>query len=59
MPQTPEGDAKSALESVTEKYGLEAGLYNIFTSKKEAGQEGTPGKGQQVRTSQHQLPHST
>jgi hypothetical protein len=34
-------------EAVTKKWGLEAGLFNIFTSKEEAGQDGQS-KGQQV-----------
>jgi hypothetical protein len=39
--------AKLDPEAVTKKWGLEAGLFNIFTSKEEAGQTGQS-KGQQV-----------
>lgn len=35
-------------EAVTKKWGLEAGLFNIFTSKEEAGQTGQS-KGQQAK----------
>ena len=44
-------------EAVTKKWGLEAGLFNIFTSKEEAGQTGQS-KGQQVRRSLTLFPHT-
>lgn len=47
--QVESGDKpKLEPEAVTKKWGLEAGLFNIFTSKEEAGQTGQS-KGQQVR----------
>ena len=42
-----DGKPKLDPEAVTKKWGLEAGLFNIFTSKEEAGQTGQS-KGQQV-----------
>lgn len=49
MPQPVEAESKPKPdpEDVTKKWGLEAGLFNIFTSKEEAGQTGQS-KGQQV-----------
>ncbi len=32
-----------------EKYGLEAGLWKVFTSKGEAGEDGTQSKGAQAK----------
>jgi Protein of unknown function (DUF1279) len=45
--QGADGKPKLDPEAVTKKWGLEAGLFNIFTSKEEAGQSGQS-KGQQV-----------
>jgi hypothetical protein len=43
-----DGQPKLDPEEVTKKWGLEAGLFNIFTSKEEAGQTGQS-KGQQAK----------
>jgi hypothetical protein len=46
--QGADGKPKLDPEAVTKKWGLEAGLFNIFTSKEEAGQTGQS-KGQQAK----------
>ncbi|RCV33579.1 hypothetical protein SETIT_7G093700v2 [Setaria italica] len=46
--ETKEGEAKTA-EEITEKYGLEFGLWKVFSSKEE-GEEG--GEGKKSRTDQ-------
>ncbi|KAF7009139.1 hypothetical protein CFC21_023730 [Triticum aestivum] len=43
VPETKEEEAKTA-EEITEKYGLEVGLWKIFSSKEEEGEEGKPKK---------------
>lgn len=50
--QGADGKPKLDPEAVTKKWGLEAGLFNIFTSKEEAGQSGQS-KGQQVGRRMH------
>ncbi|XP_037477797.1 uncharacterized protein LOC119355116 [Triticum dicoccoides] len=52
VPETKEEDAKTA-EEITEKYGLEVGLWKIFSSKEEeGGEEGLEGKPRKSRTEQ-------
>ncbi|KAG8064443.1 hypothetical protein GUJ93_ZPchr0004g39688 [Zizania palustris] len=47
--ETKEGEAKTA-EEITEKYGLEFGLWKVFSSNEEA--EGGGGEGKKSRTEQ-------
>lgn len=50
--ETKEEEAKTA-EEITEKYGLEVGLWKIFSSKEEeGGEEGEEGKKTRSRTDQ-------
>uniref|UniRef100_J3LXQ7 DUF1279 domain-containing protein n=1 Tax=Oryza brachyantha TaxID=4533 RepID=J3LXQ7_ORYBR len=49
LQETKEGEAETA-EEITEKYGLEFGLWKVFSSKEEGGGEG--GEGKKSRTEQ-------